>query len=198
MSLVNQNVTELLAELNAGRPDAVANLVDAVYPELRRLAKSCLRSERRNHTLQPTALVNEAFLRLAGQTFEWKDRTHFFGVTAHVMRQVLIEYARRRKAAKRGAEPVREEQVETMLLSEQQSDELLALDQALCRLAALDPRQARIVELRYFAGLTVEETATVLEISPKTVKRDWSVARSWLHREIYGKSGDPFLFPSAH
>jgi RNA polymerase sigma-70 factor, ECF subfamily len=110
----------------------------------------------------------------------------------------LMEYARRRKAAKRGAEPVHEEYVETMLLSEQQSEELLALDQALCRLATLDPRQARIVELRYFAGLTVEETATVLEISPKTVKRDWSMARSWLHREIYGKSGDPLLFSSAH
>lgn len=156
----------------------------ALYQELRRLAAGCLRKERPNHTLQPTALVNEAYLRLAGQAQpEWKDRARFLGAAARVMREVLIDYARTRNRAKRGSgHPV--VRLEDAGEPAGGGVDLLALDDALRGLERVDPQQHRIVELRYFGGLSIEETAEVLGISPATVKRDWRIARAWLHREL--------------
>lgn len=178
-------ITQLLAELKSGNREAEAKLVPLVYDELRRLAAHYMRQERRDHTLQATALVHEAYLRLVGQRdVNWQSRAHFFGVAAQLMRRILVDYARARQTDKRGAGLQKASLEEALLFSDEQSGELLALDEALDRLAERDPRQSRIVELRFFAGLTVEETAEVLAISPKTVKRDWSVARAWLHGEI--------------
>ncbi len=182
MSTRPDDVTTLLGLVKQGDSKAAAALIEIVYPELRRLAASYFRRERPEHTLQPTALVHEAYLRLAGQSLDLEDRTHFFGVAAHLMRQVLVEHARSRKALKRDGEKVPIE--EDMAIAVPESDDLIALDQALGKLAAIDERQGRIVELRYFAGLTITETATLLGISEKTVKRDWVLARTWLHREI--------------
>ena len=159
VDLANESITGLLSDLKAGRAGAAANLINAVYPELRRLAGSSLRQERRGHTLQPTALVNEAFLCLAGQSVDWRDRIHFFGVAANVMRQVLIQYARAHQAQKRGGGAVREPLDEESLMTDAQSKEVLALDEALEQLSKIDERQSRIVELRYFTGLSVEDLA---------------------------------------
>jgi RNA polymerase sigma factor (TIGR02999 family) len=160
-------------------------LVALLYKELRRLAAGCLRRERPNHTLQPTALVNEAYLRLAAQSqTEWNDRVRFLAVASHLMREVLIDYARTRNRAKRGGglAPICIEDAGQIAIAGEV--DLLALDEALDELERIDSQQRRIVELRYFGGLSIEETAQVLGISPATVKREWRMAKSWLHREL--------------
>jgi len=185
MAPVAGDVTQLLADVQNGRPDAARQLIPLVYEELRRLARRHMRSERSDHTLQATALVHEAYFRLVNQPERtWQNRTHFIRIAAQVMRRMLIDYARARRTDKREGGLQRVPLEEPLLLTEEQSDELLALNEALERLAQFDSRQSRVVELRFFGGLTVEETAEALGMSPKTVKRDWSVARAWLHREV--------------
>lgn len=179
------DITELLLALRAGNPAAEAKLIPAVYEQLHRLANHYMRQERPDHTLQPTALVNEAYLRLTAQPIiDWKDRAHFFGVAARVMRQIVIEYARAHGAKKRGAFIQKVFLDEALEFSPERSRELIALDEALKNLEQLSPRQSRVVELRFFGGLSVEETAEVLGTSPRTVKRDWNVARAWLYGEL--------------
>jgi RNA polymerase sigma factor (TIGR02999 family) len=178
-------VTELLVRWRDGDRDALDTLMPLVYRELRRLAHYYLQRERSDHTLQSTALVHEAYLRLAGKNPpQWQNRAHFFGIAAHVMRQILVEYARAHGAAKRGGSVCKLELEEALQLPQQVNVDVIALDSALQRLNELDEQQSRIVELRFFAGLTIEDTSEVLGISPATVKRDWTSARAWLHREI--------------
>lgn len=163
------------------------SLLPLVYQELRRLAAGYLRRERPGYTLQPTALVNEAYLRLAkDRPDRWKNRAHFCAIAAHSMRQILIERARARDARKRGGSRARVTLDDALVADGGRSIDLVALDEALERLAALDPEQARLVELRFFGGLTVEETAEAMDISPATVKRHWTIARAWLARELEG------------
>jgi len=179
-------VTALLRRLKDGDEEVPEQLVPLVIDELRRLARHYMRNERIGHTLQPTALVNEAYMRLAGyKEMDWQSRAHFIGVAASVMRQVLIDYARKKQAAKRGG-PERDVPLDENLatLSKEQSIELLDLDRALAELERMNQRQAKVVELRYFGGLTVEETAEALGVSPITIKRDWSVARAWLATQL--------------
>ncbi len=185
-------VTQLLARVASGESGAVTSLFDLLYRELRGLAVSAMRAERGNHTLQPTALVHEAFLRLADDTGSLESRRHFFGVAASAMRRILVEHARARHAAKRGGHAPRVSIDDVAVAAPDTLDpvDLEALDAALSQLAAHDARQARVVELRYFAGLTVEETADVLDASPRTVKRDWQMARAWLRREM-SRAGGP-------
>jgi RNA polymerase sigma factor (TIGR02999 family) len=179
------DITQLLADVQNGRPDAASELIPLVYEELRRLARLQMRSERSDHTLQATALVHEAYFRLVNQPERtWQNRTHFVRIAAQVMRRMLIDHARARRTAKRQGGLQRVPLEEPLLVTEEQSDELLALNEALEQLAELDVRQSRVVELRFFGGLTVEETAEALGIAPKTVKRDWSVARAWLYRAV--------------
>ncbi len=157
----------------------------AVYGELRRLAQNNLKRERRNHTLSPTALVHEAFLRLAGSNQpDWQDRAHFFAVAARVMRQVLVDHARRHQAHKRGASFEKIDVDKGLVYAEGKSAEMLALDEVLNRLEQQDERQSRIVEMKFFAGLNFEEIAEILSVSSRTVKREWTMARAWLHQEI--------------
>jgi RNA polymerase sigma factor (TIGR02999 family) len=178
-------ITQLLAELTRGNRDAEAKLIPLVYEQLHRLAVHYMRHERPNHTLQPTALVNEAYTRLAGQQdMNWQDRAHFFGVAARLMRQILLEYARAHQAQKRGALVQKVPLDEALQFSPEKSRELIALDDALKVLEQFGPRQSRIVELRFFGGLSIEDTARLLGISPRTVNRDWNVAKAWLHREV--------------
>jgi len=178
-------VTRLLSNWSKGDIEAREEVLPLVYNELRRLAASYLRRERSDHTLQATALVHEAYLRLVEHEHaNWQNRAHFFGAAAQLMRRILVDHARARLAAKRGSGPARVELTEAIAMSQEQPAEMLALDESLTRLAALDPQQARIVELRVFAGLTVEETAEALTISPATVKRDWAMAKGWLLRQI--------------
>ena len=178
-------VTRLLREWANGAESALEALTPIVYGELRRLAASHLRGEAAGHTLQPTALVHEAFLRLVGNAPECQNRSQFYGVAAHLMRQILIDHARSRQALKRGG---RFERVslneEQLLFSGDQDPDLAALDEALDRLGALDSRKARVVELRFFGGLSVEESAEVLHVSEVTVRRDWNFAKTWLLREL--------------
>ncbi len=192
MEPASGEVTRLLAEFSNGNPEAEAKLMPLVYNHLHRLAASYMRGERPDHTLQPTGLVNEAYLRLASQgATKWRDRTHFFGIAARLMRQILVEHARARHAEKRGGTAQMVVSLDKGLdVSSARSGEVLQLDDALQCLERLDPQQARIVELRFFGGLTVEETAEVLGISPRTVKRDWAVARAWLHGELSYDKGD--------
>ncbi|HYR91844.1 MAG TPA: ECF-type sigma factor [Terriglobia bacterium] len=175
-----ESVTRLLSEWSAGDRDALNRLIPIVYGELRRIAAGHLVHERTGHTLQPTALVHEVYLKLKDRRgIQWRDRGHFYAIAARSMRQILVDNARRKHAAKRQVSEV----IETES-SEMSRVDLLALDAALDRLAALDPSQIRIVELRFFAGLSIADTATVLEISPATVKREWDLAKAWLLREI--------------
>ena len=184
------DVTHLLRRLNRGNSQAANELVPLIYNELRQLAAACMRREQAGHTLQPTALVHEAYLRLMGQrNVQWNDRAHFFAVAATLMRRVLLDYARKRHTAKRGGAPRKATLAEGLLIAEEHLDDVLALDQGLTRLAAIDPQQARLVELRFFAGLDVEEIAAVMDISTATVKREWSSAKAWLNREITGGKG---------
>ena len=171
----------------AGDPRALEVLAPMLYDEMRALSAAYLKRERPDHTLQPTELAHEAFLRLLHQReVTWQNRAHFLGLVAQAMRRVLADHARRRRALKRGGAPVRVALVEDALPAQ---DEVAAddLDEALEDLARLEPRQARVIEMRFYAGLTVEETAEVLGTSPATVKRDWTVARAWLHRELSGR-----------
>jgi len=179
------DVTLLLKQLSAGDHDAVDQLVPVLYNELRRLAAYYLRQERSNHTLQATALVHEAYLRLVDQrAVEWKNRSHFLGVAAQVMRRILLDYARSHQAVKRGGPSPKISLDDAMVYGEDQTGQLVALDELLTRLSSMDPQQGRIVELRFFGGMSVEETAELLGISPRTVKRDWAMAKSWLSREL--------------
>lgn len=189
MANAPEHVTKLLEDARAGREDAIAKLFPVVYDELRRLARGQLRRERPGQSMQATALVNEAYVRLVGRNrLSIENRAHFFGIASKAMRQILVERARARHAAKRGGAQARVtfDEGAVAAVESQPAVDLVALDEALSRLAALDAQQARIVELRYFAGLTIEETAEALGISPATVKRDWTLARAWLHRELAG------------
>lgn len=182
-------VTQILRDWGEGDQQALDKLMPLVYRELRRLAQHYLRGERSDHTLEPTALVHEAYLRLVDQRgVTWQNRAHFFGVAAQLIRRILVDYARRHRAAKRGGCVPKITLEQAVIGSEERAEDVVALDEALSRLATLDPRQGRIVELRYFSGLTLEQTAEVLGISPATVKREWSVARAWLYRQIRGGS----------
>lgn len=179
------DVTQILQEVRDGDGDAPARLMPLVYDELRRLADHYLRQERPDHTLQPTALVHEAYLKLVDQTsVDWQNRAHFFGVSAQVMRQILVDHARRHRASKRGGLQQKLTLDEAIDYSQPLDVDLVALDDALTALAQLDARQSKIVELRFFGGLTIEETAVALGISPATVKVDWGMAKAWLRREI--------------
>jgi RNA polymerase sigma-70 factor, ECF subfamily len=178
-------VTELLAEWKLGRKDALDRLMPLVYRELRRIAGRQMRDERAGHTLQPTALVHEAFLRLVDQSrADWQNRAQFVAVSAQLMRRLLVDHARRRRAAKRGTPVTLNEEILPRSPGADQTEEILAVDEVLARLAELDERQARIVELRYFGGLSVEETAEVLGIAARTVKLDWAMAKGWMKSQL--------------
>ena len=184
--MVDKPITQLLSEIKSGRQEVLSELLPLVYDELRRLANSHLRRERDNHTLQPTALVHEAYLRLVGQEpVEWQNRAHFFGVSARLMREILIEYARGRNRQKRGGEIKTQIALDDAVSfhNEKQVD-VIAIDEALSSLEKLDERQARIVEMKFFGGLTVEEIAEVLDVSPATVKREWATAKLLLYKML--------------
>ena len=179
------NITQLLAAWSEGDQAALDALIPVVYHELRRQASRYLRHERPGHTLQTTALINEAYLRLIDQkSMRWRNRAQFFGIAAQLMRRILVDHARAKHRAKRGGSNVRVSLADATLVTKDPDLDLVQLDEALNRLAEIDPQQSKIVELRFFSGLNVEETAAALNISPATVKRDWSVAKAWLHREI--------------
>jgi RNA polymerase sigma-70 factor (ECF subfamily) len=179
------NLTGLLIEWRQGDNTALNKLTPLVYDELRRIAHRYVQRERNGHTLGTTALVNEAYLRLAGQKqINWQNRSHFFAVTAQVMRHILIDHARRRHSAKHGADARQVSMAEAETMSQERAAELIALDEALDELAQLDGRKSRVVELRYFGGLGLEETAVVLEVSVMTVRRDWRAAKAWLFRRM--------------
>ena len=178
-------ITELLRNWRGGDKAAMDKLLPIVYDELRRLAASFFRRERLNHTLQATALVHEAYLRLVDQSCAgWENRAHFFGSAAQLMRQILVDHARSHNAAKRGGGEIKVSLAEDMVLAGPRELDLIALDVALDELAVLDEQQSRIVEMRFFGGLSIEETAEVMAISPATVKREWMTARRWLQREL--------------
>ena len=180
----DHEVTRLLADLREGVPDAADRLAPIVYHELHRLATFAMQRESAGHTLQPTELVHEAFIRLVGQRdTRWANRSQFYGIASQAIRRILIDHARRRRAAKRD-HGIRVTLDERIGASDERELDLIALDEALTQLETLDPRQARVVELRFFAGLSVEETATALDISPATVKRDWTFARAFLLRAL--------------
>jgi RNA polymerase sigma factor (TIGR02999 family) len=175
----------LLERWNDGDESARDQLVPLVYEELRRIARRCLAGQRSGHTLQPTALVHEAYLRLVGRgSVNWQSRMHFFAAAAQMMRQILVDHARRHIAAKRGGGAITVVLGEDLALPEKASLDLLALDDAMKRLATLDARQCQIVELRFFGGLSIAETAQAVDISPATTKREWTTARLWLHRAM--------------
>jgi RNA polymerase sigma-70 factor (ECF subfamily) len=184
-------VTRLLAEMRTGKEDAESRLIEVVYPELRRIAMRYMRAERPGHSLQATALVNEVYLRMVRQKDrDFKNRSHFFAVAATQMRLILVDHARQKRAQKRDGQRVRVEMTDVLAVSEDKLDQVLEIDAALRRLNEWDPRQCKIVELRFFAGLTEEEVAEVIGVAPRTVKRDWKVAKAWLHGELSAKEGD--------
>jgi RNA polymerase sigma-70 factor, ECF subfamily len=189
MTIEGGQVTQLLKAMANGDAAAAEDVLPLVYGELHRLAKSYMRRERPDHTLQATALIHEAYLRLAREDTDWNSREHFIGVAANVMRRVLVDYARAHKAEQRGGGLKRVEMNEELAISPERLDEVEALDQALKKLELENPRQGRVVELRYFGGLSVEQIASLLGVSPRSVKRDWSLARIWLFRELqqYGQ-----------
>lgn len=179
------DITLLLQQVASGDAQATDRLAEAVYAELRRIAGALMAHERRDHTLQPTVIAGEAYLNLVEQhDRNWQNRAHFFAVAAQAMRRLLVDYGRRRQAQKRGAGVERVDVDPPAADTARPFEELLAVNEVLDRLHAIDPRQARIVEMRYFGGLTEEETAEVLKISTRTVKRDWTVARAWLYAEL--------------
>lgn len=186
----SNQVTELLVRWRGGDRAALDSLMPLVYDELRRLAHHYLQRERSDHTLQSTALVHEAYTRLVGQNLpEWQNRAHFFGVAAQLMRQILVDYARSHRAAKRGGSVCRVTLDDAFSQPQRLDADVVALDDALKDLAKLDPQQSRVVELRFFAGLSIEDTSEVLGISPSTVNRDWNTARVWLFRELERGAG---------
>jgi RNA polymerase sigma factor (TIGR02999 family) len=179
------DVTLLLQKWQDGHPEALDALIPLVYKELRRVAHAHLRNERSDHTLQTAALVNEAYLRLVGiDPPHWESRTHFFAIAGRVMRQILVDYARRHRAGKRGAGACRVSLDDVVERPREQQVDVVALDDALQALSALDPRQAQVVELRFFAGMSLQDISAALGIAPATVQRDWTAARAWLHREM--------------
>jgi RNA polymerase sigma factor (TIGR02999 family) len=179
------DVTTLLNRLADGDQEAAAQLVPLIYEELRRLAVQRLRHERTGHTLQATALVHEVYLKLAGQqSAKWQNRVQFFAVASQLMRRVLVDYARTQQRVRRGGGQKKVSLDEVVLIAPDRTDELLAVHESLSRLEKLDARQGRIVELRYFGGLTLDETAEVLHVSPKTVMREWNFAKAWLYGEL--------------
>ena len=183
----SDQVTQLLHDWSEGNQSARDQLLPLVYDELRRLAGSYLRRERPGHTLQTTALVHEAYLRLINQNVSWQNRAHFFGIAAQLMRRILVDYARTQHYAKRGGDQKKFGLEEALDLAQVQDSNLVALDEALTSLAVFDPQQSQIVELRFFGGLTIEETAKVLGVSDSTVEREWALARAWLLRELERK-----------
>ena len=184
-------VTQLLADWGRGDRSALEKLLPLVHAELRRIAQRQMSHERPGHTLQATALVNEAYMKLAGQQeFEWQNRAHFFAVAAQVMRHILIDHARAHARDKRGGGAIQVSLNEAAMLAEDQAEHFVALDEALRTLEQIDPQKGRIVELRYFGGLSTEETAEVLNISPRTVRREWQRARAWLYRMISEGTAD--------
>ena len=186
-------ITGLLAEIRGGNRDAESQLAAHAYAELHRIAARYMSRERPDHTLQATILVDEAFLQLVKQEDRsWQNRSHFFAAAAQVMRHILIDHARSRNATRRGGPHAKLQLDDVVVFSDARCEELIALDEALSRLATWDPRQSRIVELRFFTGLTEEEIAEALGISPRTVKREWQVAKAWLHGELSSiKHNDP-------
>ena len=182
-----EQVTQLLVAWGGGDRDALEKLMPLVHEELRRLAHHYMRGEGRGNTMQTSALVNEAYLRLVDQTNpHYQNRAHFFAISAQLMRQILVDYARKRRSRKRGGEVRLVSLEEDMIVSEERSANVVALDDALKTLTQIDPRKSQIVELRFFGGLSIEETAEVLQISPGSVMRDWTLAKAWLRREITG------------
>src|SRR5499433_480583 len=187
-SVSQQRVTQLLTRWSDGDDGALAELTPLVYDELRRLAHRQMGAERPDHTLQTSALVNEAYLRLADQTNpRWQNRAHFFAICAQLMRQILVDHARKRRSRKRGGGVLPVTLDDGLIVSESRAADVVALDEALARLSEFDSRQSRIVELRFFGGLSIDETAEVLGVSPGTVMRDWTLAKAWLRREITGE-----------
>jgi RNA polymerase sigma factor (TIGR02999 family) len=182
------NVTQLLLAWGAGDQAARDELLPLVYDELGRMAHRHLRKERQGHTLQTAALINEAYLRLVDQPVSWQNRAHFFGIASRLMRQILVDYALRRQRQKRGGQWKQISLAEVDDLAQRQATDLLALDEALKSLAEVDPRKSQVVELRFFGGLTIEETAEVLKVSTITIERDWRFARTWLLRELSRRS----------
>jgi RNA polymerase sigma factor (TIGR02999 family) len=179
----------LLVRWREGDRHALDDLLPLVYDELHRLAGYYMRGERPSHTLQTSALVNEAYLRLAGaEDIQWQNRAHFFAISAQVMRHILVDHARRRNKEKRGGVVQKVELDEAMLVSDERAAEVVALDDALKSLAKIDPRKSQLVELRFFGGMSIDETAEVMQVSPGTVMRDWTIAKAWLLREIEGDS----------
>lgn len=184
-SISSPGVTELLLDWQRGDQAALERLTPLVYDELRLIAHSYMQRERKGHTLETAALVNEAYLRLAGrQDIDWQNRKHFFAVIAQVMRHILVDHARRRHYAKYGGDLRQVELAEASLMSHPRAAELVDLDEALAELAKLDPRKGRVVELRYFGGLSLAETAELLDVSPMTVRRDWRAAKAWLYKAV--------------
>ena len=180
-----KDVTPLLLDWCSGDQKALDKLIPLVYDELHRQAERCMRRERQGHTLQPTAVVHETFLQLIDQSrIQWHNRAQFFGVVGQLMRRVILKYARQHGAEKRGGKAIRVTLDEALASPRKHATDLLALDEALLRLAELDPRQSQILELRYFAGLTIEEVAGCLDLSPTTVKREARMALAWMHREL--------------
>ncbi|HYK37810.1 sigma-70 family RNA polymerase sigma factor [Alloacidobacterium sp.] len=184
MHAVQGQATLLLQAMKNGDESAAEKLLPLVYKELHRLASSYMRRERPDHTLQATALINEAYLRLVNNEIDWQGRQHFIVVAANVMRRVLVDHARAHHAERRGGQLQRVELKEELAISEKRSSEVLALHEALNHLDELNPRQAKVVELRYFGGLSIEEIGNILNISERSVKRDWALARIWLFKEI--------------
>ena len=185
-SVSPRDITQMLKEWSDGKDAILDQLLPLVYAELRRQAERHLRRERQDHTLQTTALINEAYLKLVDQrNVKWESRTHFFAIASQAMRRVLVDYARARKRAKRGGDDMRLSLAAAeQIASNQKPVDLIALDEALTRLTVIDEQHSRVVELRYFSGLSLEETATILNISRATAAREWNMARAWLHREL--------------
>ncbi len=182
-----ENITDLLVSYGRGDKESLDKLMPVVYDELRRQAARYLRREQAGHTLQTTALIHEAYVRLVDQrNVQWQNRAHFFGIAAQMMRRILVDHARTKKRAKRGGSDIKVSLDDAAVAVKGQDLDVVAVDEALSRLAKIDEQQSRVVELRFFSGLTVEETAEVMGISPATVKRDWSMAKAWLHRELSG------------
>jgi RNA polymerase sigma-70 factor, ECF subfamily len=187
------DVTLLLRAMKNGDEHAAEQLLPLVYNELHRLAKSYMRRERPDHTLQPTALINEAYLRLARESVDWQSRQHFIGVAANVMRHLLVDHARAHNAKMRAGDLERVELEEGFMISRERSNEVIALHDALGTLEGVAPRQAKVVELRYFGGFSVEEIGEILEMSPRSVKRHWALARIWLLKHMAAPPSKPAL-----
>jgi RNA polymerase sigma factor (TIGR02999 family) len=186
-----EQVTQMLVDWGNGDKTALDRLMPLVYDELRRLARHYMRRERAGHTLQTTALVNEAYMRLVDQRdVRWQNRAHFFAIAAQLMRRILVDQARKRHNTKRGGDLRKVSLDEAALVAEERGADVIALDEALKELEAIDERKSKVVELRFFGGLNIEETAEVMAISPATVQREWSMAKAWLYREISGEYKD--------